>query len=1264
VQLVSPAQRAALAQIDLSALDGAVKRREARRLVRREAVRSFDLERGPLFRTTLLRLAEAEQVLLVAMHHVISDGWSVEVLMREAAEVYAAFSAGRPSPLPPLDIQYGDFCAWQREAVETGELAQQLAYWKGHLAGAAVRLDLPTDRPRGGRGSGHGAQRPVRVAPATAQRLRALARSRGATLYMGLLAAFQALLARYTRQDEVCVGTPVAGRTRREVEGLVGLFVNTLVMRGDLSGEPSFDALLQRVRETTLAALAHQDVPLEKLVAALAPERDGGRTPLFQVLFSLQNGAAAPARIGDATVRPLALDGGTAKFDLTLNLEEAGDGAVEGYLEYATELFDAPRMERMAAHFERLLAAVAADPSRSIHLLPMLAEAEREQLLVEWRGALRVHPPALVHELFERHAARAPQAWAVASAQGRLRYGELNRRANRLARRLQRLGAGPERRVALLLEPCVEMVLAVLAVLKAGAAYVPLDPAFPGERIALVLEEATAAAVLTTTAYRHLVPAPGETLVLLDDAGEAATLAALPASNLAPAATPGNVAYTIWTSGSTGRPKGVDVEHRQILNYLRAVVARFDLPPGASYAMLQPLAVDACNTVLIPALCHGGTLHVLPRHHAMDAFAVAAYFRDSPPDVLKIAPSHLAALLDASSSPDLLPRRALVLGGEASRREWIDDRVLPRAHRGSAVFIHYGPTETTVGVLTHRARPATRPGGPLVPLGRPLDNCAVYVLSPVLELLPVGAVGEIYVAGDNVARGYLARPALTAARFLPDPFSTAPGRRMYRSGDLARWLPDGSVEFLGRTDHQIKIRGFRVELGEVEATLAEHPRVERALVLGHERAAGDRRLVAYVLAPSAADEAQRAALARRLRDWLAERLPEYMVPAAVAVLAAFPVSPQGKVDPKALPDPDAQAAATATPRSAPATLTEARVAAVWEEVLGVSPVARDDDFFRLGGHSLLAVRLLGAIRQGLGASVSLADFLPHPTVARMAALLESETAADDASLVRLTQGGDEAPLYLAHPIGGSVACYVQLAHRLGAGQPVTAFQARRRDPRCRVDRLAAAYLGEVEPPAPRRLGGWSLGGLIAFEMAAQLEDAGRPVELLALLDTRPPRAPDEPPEDELPLLLRYAADVAGTLGRDVVTESDAILRLPPQRQQEVLMETLREAGLIQSDAELEAAFAVYAAHAAAADAYRPRIIAAPIDLFLAGDGDDRRTWPQRWAHWTTGGVNVHVVDADHHAVIRPPAVDAVAAQLRDRLAGLAKATADAAGGTT
>ncbi|RKH39215.1 non-ribosomal peptide synthetase, partial [Corallococcus llansteffanensis] len=978
VQLIHPASDFVLPVVDLSAVPDETREARARERIEAETQRPFDLLRGPLLRASLLRLSAEEHVLGVTLHHIVSDGWSMGVLVREVAALYADFASGRPSTLAALPLQYADFATWQRGWLRGGVLQQQLDYWRQQLDGAPSLLELPTDKPRPAVQSSRGDWLPFHLPPPLTEALLALCQREGTTPFMALLALWQLLLARYSGQDDVCVGSPIAGRTRSETEGLIGFFVNTLVLRTQVRPEASFRQLLAQVRSTTLAAYEHQDVPFEKLVEELQPRRSLSHSPLFQVMLSLQNTPDAPLRVlgGAEPLELSAVEPGlpAVKFDLNLSLALTPEG-LSGALLYRTDLFEPATISRMSGHLRALLEAALAAPDTHVGDLPLLSAAERHQVLEGFNASpASFTAPSPLHVLVEARAALHPQRPAVACEGQVLTYAALDARANQLAWHLRSLGVGPEVRVGLCLERSVDMVVALLGVWKAGGAYVPLEPSQPAPRLRLLVEEVASPVVVTVARHAAaFTSTPAHVVRMDEDAGQ---LASHPTVAPLGGASAENAAYVLFTSGSTGRPKGVAVEHGQLFHYVRAATERLRLEECARFALVSTFAADLGNTVLFPCLCTGGLLHVLPQHLASSPSDVAAYFQRHPVDCMKIVPSHLAALLSAAEPRHVLPLKKLVLGGESTPSALLEQvRTLAP---DCEVFNHYGPTETTVGVLAGLVPPRERAP---VPLGRPLAHSRLYVLDARLQPVPVGVPGELFIAGAQVTRGYLGRPELTAERYLPDPHGPLPGARMYRSGDKVRWRLDGRVEFLGRADFQVKVRGFRVEPGEVAAVLREHSTVREALVVAREDVPGDKHLVAYVVASSEPVSAE------ALRAFLLERLPAYMVPSSFVTLEAIPLTANGKLDRQALPAPEGPSRATAS--VAPRTPTEERLAALWAGLLRVEAVSVEEDFFALGGHSLLATQVVSRVRQAFAVELPVRALFEAPTVAALAARIDS-----------------------------------------------------------------------------------------------------------------------------------------------------------------------------------------------------------------------------------------------------------------------------------
>ncbi|HEU0178137.1 MAG TPA: amino acid adenylation domain-containing protein, partial [Blastocatellia bacterium] len=1009
-QIIEPEVEIELAETDLRGIEGERREAELKRLARAEAVAPFDLSRAPLLRARLVRLAEQEQALLAVMHHIVSDGWSLGVFVKELAEFYGAAARGGRADLPELPVQYGDYAVWQREMMAGERSEEQLRYWRERLKDAGELLELPTDRPRPPVQSFRGASEIVQLPADLHKSLMELSRQEEATIFMTLLAGFRALLYRYTGQRRISVGTPIAGRTHQELEGLIGFFVNTLVLSTDVQGDQSFRELLRQVKEVATDAYAHQDTPFERLVEELAPERSLSYAPLFQVLFALQNAPRHELAVEGLTTEMTAIENSTAKYDLSFSLEETEDG-LTGKLTYSTDLFEASTIKRLLAHFVNFLEGALARPDAPLAQIEFLTAAERRNLLTEWNEtAESLGTERCLHHLFEDQAATQPSSLAVVYEEQCLSFAELDRRANQLAHHLQALGVGTEDRVGIYLERSPEMIVSLLAVLKAGGAYVPLDTLYPSERLAYMLADAQAKVLLTETNLLAGVPECGAAIVCLDRDGAAIRDRSdvRPARNTGPA----NLAYVLYTSGSTGRPKGVAVEHRQIVHYTRSISRRLKLTGDMTFAVVSTLAADLGYTMVCPALANGGRLHVISAERAADAESLADYCERRRIDCLKIVPSHLGALLNSPRAASLLPHQLLALGGEASAWELIGK--VSELRPECRIFNHYGPTETTVGVITGQLR---RDSGEtesvLPPLGRPIHNVQLYVLDAALQPAPMGVAGELYIGGAAVSRGYLNAPALTAEKFVPDQFGAEPGQRLYRTGDLARYRPDGRLEFVGRADHQVKVRGFRIELGEIEAAIEREPSILQAVVIIREETPGDRRLAAYVV-PKAGQRADLTQLRQRLRS----ALPEYMMPAAFVAIDALPLTPNGKVDRAALPAPNKPQEDLNKAMVAPRTPIETDVAAVWKEVLGLAQIGAHDNFFDLGGHSLLVTQVVSRLRKVFHVELPIRALFEGPTVAETAARIEAALTASDlratAPIVRGERGpGAPQPLSFA-----------------------------------------------------------------------------------------------------------------------------------------------------------------------------------------------------------------------------------------------------------
>jgi len=1000
VQVIAPKLKVPLPVDDLGGV--AEEEREAglQKRVQSEADMPFDLALGPLLRARLLRLGERNHVLVLTLHHIISDGWSMGVLIRELSALYRACGEGAPSPLPALPVQYADYAIWQRDWLQGAVLDKQLSYWREQLKDLPV-LDLSTDRPRPAMQSFRGALIGFDLPESLTKGLEALSQRAGVTLFMTLLAAFQLLLQRYSGQDDIVVGSPIAGRNKVEVEGLIGLFVNTLVLRTDFSGDPTFMELLGRVREVALGAYAHQDLPFDKLVEELQPERDLSRNPLFQVMFILQN--APPAVLDLPGIKPSVQSAQrvTAKFDLTLAMIKKSDG-LRGMLEYNSDLFDAATAESLADHFQTLLKGFLADPDQPVGELPMLSEAERKKLLVDWNATATDYPgDQCIHHLFEAQVDRTPASLAVGFEDRHLSYQELDQKANQLAHHLQTLGVGADVLVGVALERSELMLVALLGVLKAGGAYVPMDPDYPGARLAYMLEHAGVRVLLTQDSMLERMPEHQAQLVCIDSDWN--SISQLATNRPAAAVRPEYLAYVIYTSGSTGKPKGVQVHHGAVVNFLNSMARKPGMSARDVLLAVTTLSFDIAVLELFLPLTVGGRVQIVSREVSGDGDQLLSALNETGATLMQATPATWRILLSAGWQGS--EGFKVLAGGEALPRDLVNELV----DRVGGVWNMYGPTETTVWSTCEYV---TEREGPVL-IGRPIGNTRVYVLDKGMQPVPLGVPGELYIGGRGVARGYLHAPDLTQERFVADTFADQPGGRLYRTGDQVRYMRGGRLDYLTRLDNQVKVRGFRIELGEIETGLATHPALKQGVVAVREDRPGDVRLVAYIVTLPGQD-----VTVTEVRKHLRSTLPDYMIPQHVVELEAFPMTPNGKIDRKALPSPFSAGALEEDVYIAPRTETERALAAIWQEVLGVGRVGIHDNFFDMGGHSLLSIHLITCIRDRL-------DRVLRP---REILLNNLEQLAEYCDSMAPVSAQDSLP---GEPTGPSAGLFGKIKKRLG-----------------------------------------------------------------------------------------------------------------------------------------------------------------------------------------------------------------------------------------
>ncbi len=1092
VQRIQPSLTLPLSLVDLRYLPKIEREVEALRLATEDGRKPFDLAYGPLLRAMLIQLDDAEHRLYLTLHHIIFDGISVyQVFLSELHTLYEAFSTGKPSPLPELPIQYADFAIWQRKRLQENVLDKQLNYWKKQLEEAPAILELPTDRPRPLNPTYSGSTYPVTLSKPLTDALRALSRQEGCTLYMTMIAAFKTLLFHYTGQDDILVGTATGGRNHAEVQRLLGVFINMLVMRTHLTGDMSFRELLGRVREETFEAHAHQDVPFEYLVKELQPERGVGQNPFFQVLFMLEPPVSVLPSGWTLTHMDVKTD--TSKFDLSLILEDRSEGLV-GFFEYSTDLFDTTTLERMAGHLRTILEGIMIAPEKRLAELPVLTETERQLMLVEWNSTSQAYPTyQCLHQLFEAQVERTPDAVAVTFEDRQLTYRELNSKANQLAHHLQSIGVKPEALVGICVERSLAMVVALLGVLKAGGAYVPLDPTYPQERLAFMLRDAQVSVLLSQSHLGASLPSHSARVFCLDTDWSSA--AQQSDENPVSTVTRDNLAYVIYTSGSTGKPKGVAIAHRSPVAFTHWALSVFPPEDLAGVLAATSICFDLSIFEIFVTLSAGGT--VIVAENILHLPNVSSSRRVT---LLNTVPSAIAELVHNSGLPASI--RIVNLAGEPLHNNLA--QCIYQQNTVQRVFNLYGPSEDT----TYSTYTLVERGGREEPsIGRPIANTQTYILNPHLQPVPIGVVGELYIGGDGLAREYLNRPELTRERFIAHPFSRQPNARLYKTGDLARYQPDGNIEFIGRIDHQVKIRGFRVELGEIEEVLRQHPEVRETVVLAREDTPGDKRLVAYIVTKQG-----KSLAVTTLRSYLKDKLPHYMMPSTFMMLDALPLHPNGKINRRALPVPYPNQRTEEDTFIAPMTTVHHQLIQIWEELLDVQSIGLKDNFFSLGGHSLLAVRLVDRIEQVCGKKIPLATLFAGATVEHLAdVIMGEEEKRPRAPVVAVQASGSKRPFFFLHGdwFGGGFYC-LNLARSFDSDQPFYVlepynFDGLRIPPT--FEEMATAHiqsLRTIQSEGPYLLGGFCNGGLMAYEMARQLQAEGQVVDLLVAIDMATP----------------------------------------------------------------------------------------------------------------------------------------------------------------
>ncbi len=1109
VQVISQSMPVEIETIDLSALPADKQEAETKRLATEDALEPFDLEVGPLFRTAVIKLSEDDYAVLFNMHHIISDGWSMSILVQEFARLYEAYSTDdlTKAQLPPLSVQYADFAYWQRQWLKGEVLDAQINFWKEQIGINPEPLNLPTDFPRPPVQTFNGSTVSLHLPEQLSAAIKKLGQQEGVTLFMTLLSAFQTLLHRYSNQDQILVGSPIANRTQSEVEKLIGFFVNNLVLKTIFHDDLDFRSLLRAVRQTTLEAYAHQDLPFEQLVEILQPERDMSHAPVFQVAFVMQNTPMGGMDLSNVNIKPIEAEQRIAKFDLSLIAMESG-AQIYTEIEYNSDLFRADTIRRMLNQFERLLEEVTARPDEKISRYALPDEAEIKQLIEGFNETSEDFPKdKCIQEIFESCVEKRPDQPALIFEKEKISYKELNKRANQLAHFLREKGIGPEQIVGICIERSPEMIIAIWGVLKAGGAYLPIDPAYPDERIRYILEDAGVQIVLTQRSLEaKLKPMAGRVISLGGDRNQTRQFAE---SNPDMITDPENLAYVIYTSGSTGRPKGTMLRHRGLINLTNLYKKYLRMEPDSRALQFASFSFDASVEEIFTALTSGAALVLIKRETLMSGTGLIKTLNDYKINHATLPPS-LLNIIDDEKFPHL---KSLISAGEACPPEiaekWSPDR---------RFFNGYGPTENTVCTTMFLVEQPIE--GKNVPIGKPIQNVKTYILDENLNPLPIGIPGELYIDGESLARGYLKRPDLTAERFVPNPFDKTGGSRMYRSGDLCRYQPDGNIEFLGRIDEQVKIRGFRVELGEIESVIQNHPLVRDVVVNARKVTPNEVRLFAYLVV-SDQDKFDLDALKKSMH----EQLADYMIPSAFSFIDAVPLTPNGKVDYRALPEVDISAETDKEELIQPRTPTEVRLVDIWSQVLDKKEIGVTGNFFDLGGHSLLAMKLLTQVEKNFNKDINLVSFFQNPTIEHMARMIsEDKTEQSTLKLLKLRDGSDEAPLYFVHPSGGAVHHYADLAKLLDTDHAVYGIQAEGLSGKSAmhktVEEMASAYINEIlkkQPRGPYYIAGWSLGVIIAHEMARQLKGMGREIGMVIQLD-QSPHIERTKPEDNAAML--------------------------------------------------------------------------------------------------------------------------------------------------
>ncbi|MDZ8261485.1 amino acid adenylation domain-containing protein [Nostoc sp. ChiQUE01b] len=1251
IQEIFPHSTWNISIINLEHLSGKDWEGEVKQIAAESAKKSFNLAKGLLVRATLLRLSEEEQVLLVTMHHIITDGWSCDVFLRELSALYAAFSKNLPSPLPELPIQYADFAVWQRDCLKGEFLATQLNYWKQQLQGELPILQLPTDRPRPNLIIFTGAKQYFAFSASLTNALKQLSQREDATLFMSLLAVFNILLYRYTDQEDILIGSPIANRNRAELEGMLGLFVNTLVLRNNLSGNPSFRQLLHRVREVTLDAYAHQDLPFEMLVEELLPERDLSRNPLYEVMFVLQNTPDSVKEASDLTLRTLEFDSGTAQLDIFLSISESEEG-LTGCLEYNTDIFDSTTISQFINNFQTLLENIVANPEQHLSELSLLTASEQEKLLFKFNQTRADYSQQVsLHQLFEQQVELTPLSVALISDSEEITYRQLNHRVNQLAHYLQKQGVTKETLVALCLERDLDMVVGILAILKAGGAYIPLDPSYPMERLNFMLSDSQASLLISKQEILEKLSLSAAKIVCLDIQKEEIAQESL--ENLINLSSSDNLAYIIYTSGSTGTPKGVLGTHRGTVNGLHWLWKTYPFTPGEVCCQKTAISfVDSIWEIFAPLL-QGIPTVIINNATVIDPQLFIKSLAQHQVYRIILVPSLLRLLLNNYSHlvKKLTYLKFWITSGEALSVKLVQtfQELMPFAK----LINLYGSSEVSANATNYDTSLLPEQAHS-VPIGRPIDNTQVYVLNRDLQPTPIGVIGELYLGGDGLAKGYLHRPELTQERFIDNPF--IPGNKLYKTGNLVRYLQDGNLEYLGRHDEQVKIRGFRVELGEIAAAIAQHPDVQESVVIASNDAQENPRLIAYLVT-------NKQDITTQLLSYLQQKLPNYMLPSAFILLDKLPLTPNGKVDKRALLSSDVIQSNTNKAFVAPRNFTELALAKAWENLLNTSPIGVTDNFFDLGGHSFLGVRLMAQIYDKFKHNLPLYTLFENPTIEKLAAIVSQPfREISNSHLVAINSSGDKLPFFCMHGAGGDISQYFKLSKILGEEYPFYGLE-HGPDPEqpkiISVEETASRYLQEirkVQPNGPYLLGGHCYGGVLAFEMSQQLQKQGQTVGLVAIIDAILPETTIESTDDDdAKFLLRIAEEIKTENEIDFSVPFEELRDLSLDEQLNLLN---KKANFIFSDAELKdflRHYQLFKANVQAMRDYVPQIYPHSLTVFRAKEeiihDFDNPEWSTDdlflgWDKYSNESTRVVDVPGNHFSILLEPHIHELAKQLR------------------